>query len=121
MEDAWKDQPKEKMQEQIAMSRRGVMLFCYGVVASSRYCGEHANAHGHHQYLFALTLTRRFSCRCDVCHKSQVGGGQNLSRSRQNQPPLHRNAGNTLASHTIRQSFSSAKYIEILSQNCAQS
>lgn len=31
--DGWKDQPKEKMQEQIAMIRRGVMLLCYGVVA----------------------------------------------------------------------------------------
>ena len=30
--DGWKDQPKEKMQEQIEMIRRGVMVLCYGVV-----------------------------------------------------------------------------------------
>ena len=66
--DAWKDQPKEKIQEQIAMSRRGVMLLCYGVVALSRYCGEHA-------MLMVIIIDicadadKKIFMSCDVCHK----------------------------------------------------
>eukprot|EP00986_Skeletonema_menzelii_P008279 scaffold3437_cov145-Skeletonema_menzelii.AAC.11 len=44
--DGWNDHPKENMQEQIAMIRKGVMLLCYyGYGDVSLYCGEHAHCH----------------------------------------------------------------------------